>query len=156
MPYLRNPKFWIPLYLFIIGFCVWKYKKQGLIIIVLMALSAGLCRFYKCKYHQNLWLKEPAHVVILLFLLPILAGLAAEPVIVFPSTHATDHFAMAIFIILLFYKKWKWIWLWGILWGRDYLLCTGLCRRTLPDRRFLRCYLRSLSRLGICHTILRR
>jgi membrane-associated phospholipid phosphatase len=35
----------------------------------------------------------------------------------FPSTHATDHFAMAIFMILIFYKKWRWIWFWGILWA---------------------------------------
>src|ERR1700712_1122099 len=45
MPFLRNPKFWIPLYLFIIGFCIYKYKKQGLIIIVMLALSAGFADF---------------------------------------------------------------------------------------------------------------
>src|SRR5690242_20709280 len=45
MPYLRNPKFWIPLYIFIIGFCVWKYKKTGAVIIVLLALTAGFADF---------------------------------------------------------------------------------------------------------------
>src|SRR3569833_4017973 len=45
MPWLRNPKFWIPLYLFIIGFCVYRYKKQGLVIILLLALSAGFADF---------------------------------------------------------------------------------------------------------------
>src|SRR5471030_2411972 len=45
MPYLRNPKFWIPLYLFIIVFCAWKFKKQGVIIIILLALSAGFADF---------------------------------------------------------------------------------------------------------------
>ena len=35
----------------------------------------------------------------------------------FPSTHATDHFAMAFFLIILFGKRWRWIWLWALLWA---------------------------------------
>jgi hypothetical protein len=34
MPWFRNPKFWIPLYIFIIGFSLWRYKKVGVIIII--------------------------------------------------------------------------------------------------------------------------
>src|SRR3954466_16391376 len=45
MPYLRNPKFWIPLYIFIIAFCIWKYKKTGGIIIILLAITAGVANF---------------------------------------------------------------------------------------------------------------
>src|SRR5476649_148113 len=45
MPWLRNAKFWIPLYLFIIGFCIWKFKKLGILIIILIALSAGVADF---------------------------------------------------------------------------------------------------------------
>ena len=41
MPYLRNPKFWIPLYVFIAAFCIGKFKKQGIIIIISLALCAG-------------------------------------------------------------------------------------------------------------------
>src|ERR1700743_2442511 len=45
MPLLRNPLFWIPLYVFIILFSIWKYKKTGVVIIVLLALSAGVADF---------------------------------------------------------------------------------------------------------------
>src|SRR5882757_2422918 len=54
MPYLRNPKFWIPLYLFIIGFCVWKFKKQGIVIIILLALSAGFADFTSASIVKQL------------------------------------------------------------------------------------------------------
>src|SRR5450432_956551 len=45
MPWLRTAKHWIPLYIFIIGFCIYKFKKQAIIIIVLLALSAGFADF---------------------------------------------------------------------------------------------------------------
>ncbi len=35
----------------------------------------------------------------------------------FPSTHATDHFAMAAFLTLVFYKKWPWITFWATFWA---------------------------------------
>ena len=116
MPYLRNPKFWIPLYLFIIGFCVWKYKKQGLVIIVLMALSAGFADFTSASIIKPL-VKRARPCRDLVVSVTDVSRVGCGTGYSFPSTHATDHFAMAIFIILLFYKKWKWIWLWGILWA---------------------------------------
>jgi membrane-associated phospholipid phosphatase len=116
MPYLRNAKFWIPLYLFIIGFCTWKFKKQGIIIIVLLALSAGFADFTSARMIKPLVKRaRPCRdeVVSRTDMERIPCGTGYS----FPSTHATDHFAMAFFMILLFYKKWPWIWLWGILWA---------------------------------------
>ncbi len=115
MPYLRNPKFWIPLYLFIIGFCVWKFKKQGIIIIILIALSAGFADFTSASLIKPLVkryrpCRDPVVSKTDIERIPCGTGYS------FPSTHATDHFAMAFFMILIFYKKWRWIWLWGILW----------------------------------------
>jgi membrane-associated phospholipid phosphatase len=116
MPWLRNPKFWIPLYLFIIAFCIWKYKKTGVIIIVLMALSAGFADFTSASIIKPIVKRvRPCHdqVVSQTDILRVGCG----PAYSFPSTHATDHFAMAFFLILLFHKKWRWIWLWAILWA---------------------------------------
>ncbi len=116
MPWLRTPKNWIPLYLLIITFCAWKYKRTGLIIIVLMALSAGFADktsagFVKPLVHRL----RPCHdpVVSKTAIVRVDCG----PGYSFPSTHATDHFAVAFFAILVFYKKWRWIWFWGILWA---------------------------------------
>jgi membrane-associated phospholipid phosphatase len=116
MPYIRNPKTWIPLYIFIIGFCIWKYKKTGILIIALMAMSAGFADFTsahiaKPYIHRLRPCQDP--VVSKTDMLRIDCGTGLS----FPSTHATDHFAMAFFLIMLFYKKWRWIWLFGILWA---------------------------------------
>jgi membrane-associated phospholipid phosphatase len=109
MPWLRTPKNWIPLYVLIIAFCLWKYKKQGIVIILLIAASAGVADF--TSVHR---------------LRPCRDGISSKtdvervscgPGYSFPSSHATDHFAMAIFMALVFCKKWRWVWFWAILWA---------------------------------------
>jgi membrane-associated phospholipid phosphatase len=116
MPWLRHPPTWIPLYLFIIGFCAWKFKKTAVLIIVLMALSAGFADktsagFVKPLVHRLRPCNEP--IVSKTTITRVDCGTGYS----FPSTHATDHFAMAFFLIFLFYKRWRWILLWGILWA---------------------------------------
>ncbi len=116
MPYLRNPRFWIPLYLFTIIFCCWKYKKQGIIIVVFIALSAGFADFTSAHIVKTAVKRlRPCNdpVVSKTDITRVACGTGYS----FPSTHATDHFAMAFFVILIFWKKWRWIWLWGILWA---------------------------------------
>jgi membrane-associated phospholipid phosphatase len=116
MPYLRNPKFWIPLYLFIIGFCIWKFKRQGIIIIILIALSAGFADFTSARLIKPLVKRDrPCRDPVVSK--TVIARVDCGTGYSFPSTHATDHFAMAFFMILIFYKKWRWIWLWGVLWA---------------------------------------
>jgi membrane-associated phospholipid phosphatase len=116
MPYLRNAKFWIPLYVFIVGFCIWKFKKQGIVIIVLLALSFGFADSTSERIIKPLVKRtRPCRDLVVsrtdIQRIPCGTGYS------FPSIHATDHFAMAFFMILLFYKKWPWIWLWGVLWA---------------------------------------
>jgi membrane-associated phospholipid phosphatase len=116
MPLLRNAKFWIPLYVFIILFCVWKYKKQGIVLIVLLALSAGVADFTSVHLMKNTVQRlRPCHDPIVsptvISRAPCGTGYS------FPSTHATDHFAMAAFLTLVFFRKWRWIWVWTFLWA---------------------------------------
>lgn len=116
MPWLRTAKNWIPLYIFFIGFCIYKFKKQGIIIVILLALSAGFADFTSATLIKPLIKRErPCRdsIVSQTDITRINCGTGYS----FPSTHATDHFAMAFFLILIFYKKWRWIWLWGILWA---------------------------------------
>jgi membrane-associated phospholipid phosphatase len=116
MPLLRTPKNWIPLYLFIIGFCIWKFKKQGIIIIIFIALSAGFADFTSASLIKPLVKRDrPCRDAVVSKI--DMERVPCGPAYSFPSTHATDHFAMAFFMILLLYKKWPWIWLWGILWA---------------------------------------
>ena len=116
MPLLRNARFWIPLYLFIIIFCLWKYKKTGAIIIILLALSAGTADFTSAsiiKYNVKRLRPCRDPIVSRTDITRVPCGTGYS----FPSTHATDHFAMAAFLGLVFARKWRWIWLWAILWA---------------------------------------
>lgn len=116
MPWLRNPKFWIPLYIFIVGCIIWKYKKQGAIIILLLLLAVGIADFTSATLIKKI-VKRPR---------PCREQMLASSEIIrvdcgtgysFPSTHATDHFAMSVFLIVVFFKKWRWILLWALLWA---------------------------------------
>ena len=116
MPVLRNPRTWIPLYIVILIFCLWKYKKTGAVIVVLFALSAGFADFTSVHLMKNTIQRlRPCHdpVVSQTAIVRIPCG----GIYSFPSTHATDHFAMAALISFVFFRRWKWVWLWAVLWA---------------------------------------
>ena len=116
MPWLRNPASWIPLYLFIIFFCLWRFKKQGLLLIIFIALAAGIADKTSAGIIKPLVHRiRPCRDVVTAKTDIERAGCGTG--YSFPSTHATDHFSMAFFIILAFRIFWKWVWLWAFLWA---------------------------------------
>ena len=116
MPVLRNRLVWLPLYIFIFVFCLWRYKKQGLIIIVLLALTAGLADFGSATVIKSLFKRvRPCNT-------PALAATIIErvdcgPGYSFPSSHAADHFAVAVFLSIVFYKRHRWVLPASLLWA---------------------------------------
>ena len=120
MPILRNPKTWIPLYIFIIGFSIYRYKKIAVLLIVLLAASVGTADFV-CVRVIKAYVKRvrPCN------------DQAVEPTVVnrvpcgtglsFPSAHASDHFAIAIFCCFAFGRNWRWIWFFAVFWAA--LIC---------------------------------
>jgi len=116
MPVLRNRLVWIPLYIFIFVFCLWRYKKQGLIIIVLLALTAGLADFGSATVIKSIFTRaRPCNT-------PALDATIIERVdcgtgYSFPSSHAADHFAVAVFLSIVFYKQYKWVLPASLLWA---------------------------------------
>lgn len=116
MPWLRNPRSWIPLYLLIAAFCLYRYQRVGLYIILGIALSAGVADFTSARFIKPLVNRDRPcqdRVISKTDILRVPCGTGKS----FPSTHATDHFAMAFFLIFLFFRRWRWILLWGILWA---------------------------------------
>lgn len=116
MPWLRTPRNWIPLYVIISAFCLWKYRIWGLAIMIGIGLSAGFADFtsasiIKPAVHRLRPCQDPVTAPTDNLRVTCGSGLS------FPSTHATDHFAMAFFIAMVFYKRWRWIWLWALLWA---------------------------------------
>jgi membrane-associated phospholipid phosphatase len=116
MPLLRNPKFWIPLYLFIIVFCIWRYKRQGVILVIFLALAVGFADFSSASIIKPMVnrlrpCRDPITAI------TDISRVACGTGYSFPSTHATDHFTIAIFLGWLFFKRYKWV-LWAaILWA---------------------------------------
>jgi len=115
MPGLRNPKAWIPLYICIIGFCIYSYKKTGIYLIILLAMAAGATDLTGNIIKHSVKRLRPCNS-------PQMASIITERVpcgsgYSFTSSHASDHFAVAIFLGAVFYKRNKWLWIPAVLWA---------------------------------------
>ena len=115
MPILRNPKTWIPLYICIIGFCVYRYKKTGVYIIILAAMAVGATdltgNVVKHSFKRLRPCNSPQMASIITMRVPCGSGYS------FTSSHASDHFALAMFLSVAFYRRNKWLWIPLVLWA---------------------------------------
>lgn len=98
-PYVRNPFFWSPLYLFLIVVMYENFGKKGMLWALFYLITFGLGDFFSAKLLKPLvhrlrpcidpmWNGMHRHIV------PDSHGFS------FPSSHATNHFAMAMFIYI--------------------------------------------------------
>jgi membrane-associated phospholipid phosphatase len=123
MPWLRTPKNWIPLYILISTYCLFKYRVKGIIIMAFIGMSAGFADFTSAEIVKPLVhrLRPCADSIVsktdIERVIDKNGYVACGSGYSFPSTHATDHFAMAFFMIMLFHKRWRWVWFFGILWA---------------------------------------
>jgi len=116
MPFLRNQWTWAPLYLFLLIFMPANYGRKGWMwcVFFLMAfaigdfVSASIIKPYYIRLRpcNNPYIKDIVHLLV-----PCGSGLS------FPSSHATNHFAMGIFSAVSLRKKAKWIWPIALLWA---------------------------------------
>lgn len=116
MPLLRNRFFWAPLYLFIVIFCIRQYKKTGVYIIAGILLTFALgdmisSRLIKPTVNRIRPCNEVRLQGQIITRIPCSGGKS------FPSSHATNHFGIAVFLIGVFYREWKPILPIGITWA---------------------------------------
>jgi membrane-associated phospholipid phosphatase len=116
MPLVRNPNFWIPLYVFVFVFCIYRYKKTGVYIIVLLALTFGIADRGSAGLIKNIVKRvrpcnDPTMTPTLILRVPRSSGYS------FPSSHASNHFALACFFSLVFFTRFRWIWWVAISWA---------------------------------------
>ncbi len=106
MPLLRNRFFWAPLYIFIIAFCIKQYKKQGYYIILSLLITFAAGDLISSRLIKpNVQRIRPCNEINLAN--TIIKRVACGSGYSFPSAHATNHFAIALFLIGIFYRKWK-------------------------------------------------
>lgn len=116
MPLMRTARLWIPLYLFIIGFSVWRYKRQGIMLILMLCLAVGFADFTSASIVKKLVQRaRPCRDVVTSK--TVIARANCGTGYSFPSTHATDHFAVAIFLACALGSRYRWLWPVGIAWA---------------------------------------
>jgi membrane-associated phospholipid phosphatase len=108
MPILRNKYTWIPFYVFLIVFFLRQYKLNGIFLILALAATFGFADFSSATLIKKTVKRlrpcnEPTFVQEVKMRIDCGSGYS------FPSTHATDHFAIAVFLIGIFYKKYKFV-----------------------------------------------
>ena len=120
MPLVRNKFFWAPLYLFIIVFSIVQYKKTGYYIIAGLLFTFAMgdlisSRIIKPMAGRLRPCNEPSLANDIIHRVGCGTGQS------FPSSHATNHFAIAVFLICIFYKYWKPILPFALAWAT--LIC---------------------------------
>jgi len=116
MPLMRNRYFWAPLYLFIIIFCIKEYRKKGLLLVAGLLLTFAIGDMVASRIIKpNVARVRPCNEIRLRA--DIIPRVNCGSGKSFPSAHATNHFAIGVFLILVFYDRWKAILPLGIAWA---------------------------------------
>jgi undecaprenyl-diphosphatase len=116
LPILRNKYIWAPLYLFIATFLVINYKWKGVLGIIFLLITVGIGdqlssqlikptveRLRPCQHPE---LQEQVRLIV------DCGGPWS-----FPSSHATNHFAVAVFLIGYFWRQYRWVLPAGLVWA---------------------------------------
>jgi len=97
---------WVPLYLAIIGYLAWKFKKKFWIIALFLGLSVALADQISVQVFKNLFCRlRPCHEPLLEGLVHIVNGKCGGQY-GFVSSHAANAFNVATISILFIRKRW--------------------------------------------------
>lgn len=126
MPIWREKSTWIPLYILLAIFIIYRFKVKGLYLILTMALLIGLSdnissqlikkNVRRIRPCNDATLEEKVHLII-----------ACGSGYSFPSSHAANHFAVATFLSMTlgqFYRKIRlpfYLWAASIALGQVYV-----------------------------------
>lgn len=117
LPVFRNKLTWIPLYL-LVAFLLWRNKgRQGLVILLFLIISVAFAdivssHLLKPLFHRLRPCQNPALSDSIRLVLQHCSGAFS-----FPSSHASNHFALGLFLGLVFRKEKPIILYLGILWA---------------------------------------
>lgn len=115
-PLLRNPKTWIPLYLFLALFIPYRYGKKGFFWCLGFIVTFGIGDYTSASIIKPLIKRiRPCNDANLQSILHHLVDCGSG--YSFPSAHATNHFALAWFMMLTIGQIYRWIKLPAILWA---------------------------------------
>lgn len=116
MPFIRNQYTWAPLYLFLLVFIVYNYGAKGLAWCVAFLLCFAFGDFISASLIKPFVQRmrpctDPRLKDIVQLIVPRSTGYS------FPSSHATNHFAMGTFMAITLNRRMKGIWPIPMLWA---------------------------------------
>jgi len=117
LPFVREPFVWLPFYFFLVLFTTINFKRRGAYWVLFFIANAGLSDYIsstilKGAFSRQRPCSDPSIANTVRFLVSYCPGNSS-----FPSSHAVNHFAAAMFIFTTFKKtvspKWAFIFLWA-------------------------------------------
>lgn len=116
IPFVRNENFWAPLYIFLLVYAILNFKKSGLIWCLFFFAAFGCSDYVNSSILKPLFdrlrpCNTPELQSMMYVLVPCGGGKS------FPSSHAANHFAMAVFSAITFYKHARYAWIPFLLWA---------------------------------------
>lgn len=116
VPWLREKRNWIPLYVALLAWLVWIWRWRGLALAAAAGACVGLADFLAAGVIKPLVGRlRPCNTVGLREQLDLLTG--CGPGLSFPSAHATNHFALAVFLAVTCFAERPWAKWVGLAWA---------------------------------------
>lgn len=116
MPLLRYPLTWVPVYVFLAAFLIYNFREKGLLLIAGALLTFLISDQLSAHVLKFLFMRprpcnDPVMAGYVRLLVPCGSGYSL------PSSHATNHFALSLFLITALSSRLKWILPFGLLWA---------------------------------------
>lgn len=116
MPWWRDKKTWIPVYLILAVFLVFKFKKDGAILLLATILTVGVADLASSKGMKPTFKRlRPCNEMAMEGKVIERAGCGSG--YSFTSSHATNHFALSVFLLLTLGRKFRRIKIPLLLWA---------------------------------------
>lgn len=114
LPWMREPYFWLPMYIFIIAFVFFNYGKRAYWFVLFLVLAAGSADIISSRPIKNTVKRlRPCNTEYVRVIERVHCGSGYS----FTSSHATNHFAVATFLIMTlgqsFRKIKPYLWTWA-------------------------------------------
>jgi undecaprenyl-diphosphatase len=117
---MREAKLWIPFYAFML-YWIWANARSKMLVFILLTVASfGLADFSSASIFKPFFARErPCYEDELEGVVRSLVGCGGK--YGFPSSHASNHFALAAFwywaIYLIKGQRWYWLFLWAFIIG---------------------------------------
>lgn len=115
-PVFREKKTWIPLYIALTGWLVFRYKKHAFPIFLISIVTVGISDYTASSIIKPL-IKRVRPCNDEKVELMVRERIGCSNGYSFPSSHASNHFALVSILALTVFRKHKWVKLAGFIWA---------------------------------------